>query len=72
MNNVDSKAYIYIVVMTAYNVILAICMIGLGLSVEIGIPVSFVGMILLIWHAKRTLVGNECLWKAPQKDNTNG
>ena len=66
-----NKAFIYMVVMTAYNTILAVCMIGLGLSVNIGIPLSFIGMLLLIWHAKRKLMGKECLWKPPQKDKGN-
>jgi hypothetical protein len=71
MDNVDSKAFLYMAVMTAYNITLAICMIGLGLSINIGMPLSFIGMMLLIWHAKRKLVGTECLWKPPQKDKGN-
>jgi hypothetical protein len=55
--------------MTAANIVLAICMIGLNLPIYLGMTIALFAMIGIIWRAKHVLVGKEKLWEPPRKNN---
>ena len=69
MYDLETKGLGYLLIMTATNIVLAICMIGLNLPLYLGMAISLFAMIGIIWRAKRVLVGDEKLWEPPRKNN---
>tara|TARA_R110001592_G_scaffold39855_3_gene131066 strand:+ start:136 stop:324 length:189 start_codon:yes stop_codon:yes gene_type:complete len=62
MNDSQSIGVTSLAIMTFWNMIMGCAMLG-GLHVAIGMPIAFIGMVIIIFITYKLLMGNEKPWE---------